>query len=146
MKDMLWAPNHDRTRWFLVLTTHQPQYDELNRLLECCNSVCAEFELPTLYTSQRSSTTKKASAQPLRPISAGITHTDEADDHFHFSIGWQLCAPSNSKTTFHGIDPDCLESVKNLRAEFSAVKVKIGNTISSLSLQRDDHDSSSRLD
>jgi len=79
---------------------------------------------------------KAASAEPLKQLSTLSGPKDDLSDCFHFSIGWQLEEPNDRQLSFKGIDCASLEAVKNIRVKIDSVKVKIGNTINSVPLQR----------
>lgn len=135
--DLLWAPNHDRSRWFLVVTTLRPENNELNTLLRYCNDVCERFKLPTLYKqSKRDSVRGKVvSVEPQRR-SVTDAALDDVTANFHFSIGWQLEAPGQERVDLLGISEKVLEEVRDIKVKFDSVKVKIGNTITSVPLLR----------
>jgi len=139
LDQLLWAPNHDRSRWFLVAGIRKPSGDELNKILHCCNSHCRQFELPTLYAaSEASRSGKTASAAPIRRReSTQIQKPDDLSDFFHFSIGWMLEEPEESQKDFGTIDKKLLDEISSIKVCFDSVKVKIGNTISSISLHKD---------
>ena len=44
-----WVSNHEKTRWFLVLSIKPPPEDELNKLLKACNAVSGSYGFPLLY-------------------------------------------------------------------------------------------------
>ena len=139
LDQLLWAPNHDRSRWFLVVGIRKPSGDELNKILHCCNSHCRQFELPTLYAPiEAARTIKTASAAPIRRRES--TQTQRQDDHsdfFHFSIGWMLEEPEASQKDFSTTKKKLLDEISSIEVCFDSVKVKIGNTISSISLHKD---------
>jgi len=139
LDQLLWAPNHDRSRWFLVAGIRKPSGDELNKVLRCCNSHCRHFDLPTLYAPVETARTgKTASAAPIRRgESALIQKQDDYSDFFHFSIGWMLEEPEELQKDFCTIDKKLLDEISSIKVCFDSVKVKIGNTISSISLHKD---------
>jgi len=79
---------------------------------------------------------KAASVEPLKRLSPLSGQKDDLPNCFHFSIGWQLEAPNDRQLGFEGIDYASLKAVKNIRVQIDSVKVKIGNTITSVMLQR----------
>jgi hypothetical protein len=139
LDQLLWAPNHDRSRWFLVVGIRKPGGDELNKILHCCNSSCRQFDLATLYTPVEAERAgKTASAAPIRrQKSTHIREQDDYSDFFHFSIGWMLEDPEESQKDFGIIDKQLLSEISSIKVRFDSVKVKIGNTISSVSLHKD---------
>jgi len=136
---LLWAPNHDRSRWFLVVDTRKPGGDELNDILRCCNSHCRQFGLATLYAPvETDRRVKAASAAPIRHRETTQTkNPDDYSDFFHFSIGWMLREPEASQKDFGTVDKKLLEEISSIKVRFESVKVKIGNTISSISFHGD---------
>lgn len=141
LTDLLWAPNYDRTRWFLVVGIERPAQDELNLLLKCCNHVCKQSGLPTLYmaSSERDRSGREgAAATPMRQrkIDSPGLSPDDYSDMFHFSLGWSLEKPSKEMIDFGGVEEKVSEDLRDIRAQFDSVKVKIGNTITSVPLGR----------
>jgi len=122
----------------------KPKQDELSLLLRCCNVICEQRKLPTLYkhAKQGGKVIKAASAEPLTQPSAISRRENDHSDHFHFSIGWQLEEPTERQMDFEGVSPTLLEEVRNIRVKIESVKVKIGNTISSVTLRRSKPDDS----
>lgn len=99
--------------------------------------MCEQQKLPTLYkqTKQGYGAINAASAEPLSSTFGG--RKDVSPDRFHFSIGWQLEEPSDRQMKLTGLDDaKVLEEVKGIRVKVDSVKVKIGNTITSVSLRR----------
>ena len=139
LDQLLWAPNHDRSRWFLVVGITKPGGNELNNILRCCNSHCKQYKLATLYGPIETERIEKtASAAPIRGRKTIQTmKRDDYSDFFHFSIGWMLEEPGESQKDFGIIDRELLDEVSSIKVRFDSVKVKIGNTISSISLQKD---------
>ncbi|KAF2217826.1 hypothetical protein CERZMDRAFT_30840 [Cercospora zeae-maydis SCOH1-5] len=122
--DLVWHPNEEGTRWFLVLRLQKPVNDELKLLLNTCNTIAAQFSQPLLYTDQaRSSPTSLA----------------DAHDGFHISIAWtpQLHR-TEVKSGAVAVDlPDALlEPVAATRIRFSELKVRIGQDVNSIPLQQ----------
>ena len=144
-----WTANHEKTRWFLVMRLDRAPQDGLNELLRMSNTVAQRFGQPTLYTdSQPSRATHPMYPQvhenprkdSTRPGSASskesLSHTElgnyvDASTSFHVSIGWTLTTPSDSSS----------KKLKHASHDFQAmkisvdsVKVKIGNSITSIPL------------
>lgn len=136
---LLWAPNYDRTRWFLVVGVERPAGDELNLLLKCCNRTCEQAGLPTLYQSfheKGGPGRSSAAAAPLRQGKANPTEAlDEYSDMFHFSLGWSLEEPVNKTLDLNDLEGGTADDLKSIRVRFDSVKVKIGNTITSVPLR-----------
>lgn len=102
---LAWYPNHDHTRWFLSLSADRPGKDELNRLLKACNTTAAVSQQPTLYQPEQ-----------------------DSSQFFHVSLAWSLTQPSAAPIA---LDTDDLQP---LSALFDALKAKIGNNITTLTL------------
>jgi hypothetical protein len=134
----LWAPNHNRSRWFLVLSALPPANDELNSLLRRCNETCEMFALPPLYKAAGGSGEKEtvaAAAAPLTERKRGEGKDRDFSDLFHFSIGWTLEEPSDAIKEMANIDKVLLEMARSIVVNVEEVKVKIGNIITSVPLQ-----------
>lgn len=93
----------------------KPPHDQLNTLLRVSNQTLTIFGQPPLYAS--------------------MEHAyNDFSDRFHISLAWSLTAPStDDETRISGIDLIQLES---LNIVFSSVKMKIGNVVRSLALDR----------
>lgn len=117
--DIIWAANHERTRWFLALKLERPSGDELNRLLDICNQLVASHGLPQLYTRSNSSSPKPTSS-----------------DRFHFSLAWTVQGPIDPTKTVERVNlqGDAARSALGLRPTFQAVKIKVGNAVTSVAL------------
>ncbi|KAL8867211.1 MAG: hypothetical protein Q9174_005809 [Haloplaca sp. 1 TL-2023] len=124
-----WVPNQENNRWFLVLQVRPPSNEGLHRLLEASNRVAQQFKQPTLYTQHVDSSRVPNSA--IRYPSK--TCSGEAIP-FHVSMGWTLQRPVEchfdekfqSKVAVHA---------GSLSLNVQTVKVKIGNNVTSISLQ-----------
>ena len=137
-----WVANHENTRWFLVLRLDKAPQDGLNRLLRLSNNAAAVFGQPPLYQKEPflqasipyRKKEKVGGDRGVAPSPWRMSYTDAKDDlssHFHISIAWTLRAPSK----------EIKEMVKQLNREeepitfnVSMVKVKIGNSVSPVSL------------
>ncbi|WPH01688.1 Hypothetical protein R9X50_00454000 [Acrodontium crateriforme] len=116
---LAWHSNEIESRWFLVLHLQQPERDELQILLAACNDVAQEFGQPLLYRDLDS-----------KPASRG---RDAQDDKFHISIAWMLSSPRDTSAegkTASGPD----STPKDLDIPFSAIKVRIGQDVSTFAL------------
>ncbi|KAF2435767.1 hypothetical protein EJ08DRAFT_625344 [Tothia fuscella] len=134
---LAWYPNHDNTRWFLSLSAARPKQNELNRLLDACNRSAKQLQQPTLYLPEniedsagQAKVTKKAQAEATLKDEANInSNIPDCSDSFHVSLAWSLSQPSEyvvsdlRKLTF-----------EQLSAFFDGVKVKIGNTVSTVTV------------
>jgi len=117
LSSLKWFPNEQRTRWFLVLGVDKPDGDELNALLKACNTTVKLYGLRGLY------------------IKARGEQEEDYTSFFHFSIAWSLTSPSS----FDGLliedkDVPGLKNVTETRVKLDTVKVKIGDTVTSLGL------------
>ncbi|SMQ50773.1 unnamed protein product [Zymoseptoria tritici ST99CH_1A5] len=135
--DLLWHPNEDRTRWFLVLRLERPAADELQTLLKACNQIAGEFGQPFLYQTQ------SAMAATGSKRSRAITATAQAPPHssFHISIAWSLQA-QGSQSSDSGdweelrVSKEVKTKVQAVQVDFEEVKVKIGQDVTSLALKK----------
>ena len=144
-----WTANYERTRWFLVMRLDRAPRDGLNELLRMSNTIAQRFGQPTLYTDTQPSRAthpmypqghEKPRKDSIKPDAAASTdslsHMEpanyvEASASFHISIGWTLTTPSDSLS----------EKLKHASHDFQrmkisvdAVKVRIGNSITSIPL------------
>ena len=144
-----WTANYEKTRWFLVMRLDGAPQDELNELLRMSNTVVQRFGQPTLYTdSQSSRATHPLYPQAHKNSQKGSTklgsasskdflsHMEFADyvdasASFHVSIGWTLTTPSESlsKKLDH-----VSHDFQAMRISVNSIKVKIGNSITSIPL------------
>lgn len=115
-----WVSNKDKTRFFLVLILSRPENDQLNLLLETCNSVARHFQLEPLYHIR----------QPHDPtINPSCQSSADQTGSFHISIGWTLSEPPEQAQVqiSKAICP-------RLAISFSRLKLKIGNSITDIPL------------
>ena len=144
-----WTANYEKTRWFLVMRLDRAPQDGLNELLRMSNTVSQKFGQPTLYTDSLSSRAahpmdpqghKKPQRGPKKPSSASpkapLSHMElanyvDASASFHVSIGWTLNTPpeSLSKKLNHAS-----HDFQAMRISINSIKVKIGNSITSIPL------------
>ncbi|KIW00992.1 uncharacterized protein PV09_07511 [Verruconis gallopava] len=128
-----WYPNHERNRWFLSLGVRRPGADELNRLLGACNDACREMRQPELYVpprdepenAQQGRSWRQEASRPRRRVDV-----PDCSEAFHVSLAWSL-EPQRLAGGLQEISPD---ELADLSTHFDCVKVKIGNTVSSLPL------------
>ncbi|KAJ5256665.1 hypothetical protein N7478_012769 [Penicillium angulare] len=113
---LMWAPNHDRTRWFLVLHVQRPKDNTLNALLGLSNRALARVGQPPLYASSVGDS----------------THQQDYSANFHISIAWMLTEP-RIEDTQHLTTID-LDPLQDLCVQFDCLKVKIGNNVTSIPL------------
>ncbi|MCJ1313053.1 poly(U)-specific 3'-to-5' RNA exonuclease [Agyrium rufum] len=151
--DLRWAPNHEKTRWFLVLGVQSSASNELNKFLQASNTVTQSFDQPPLYaplaTKERNDRPSRGgrgrgranrrarghgsdrnqaalSARPPSPIF-------DASENFHISVGWVLNEPDGElRAVLRGISE---EDVGDATIHVDTVKVKIGNHVSAVSLK-----------
>ena len=152
VKSIDWVANLEKTRWFLVLRIAKPDNDGLGKLLRTTNQAVESFGQPPLYTASQSQSRhpmrSRGPSRVSRSIRGGRVHAfhglgkrsqpdQEQDDedlslHFHISIGWTLDPPSTdlierTKSTDVG-------DIMGLQIPVNAIKVKIGNVITVMSL------------
>ncbi|EME44122.1 hypothetical protein DOTSEDRAFT_172151 [Dothistroma septosporum NZE10] len=127
---LIWHPNEDRTRWFLVLKLQRPAGDELQKMLGGCNELAARFDQPLLYqTTDPGSAEGKFKATSI-PVKA-----------FHISVAWSLQPPIAQQPPDHGglqqaISSSILEQMGKLKITFEGVKIRIGQDVTSVQLQK----------
>ena len=135
LEQLQWHPNEDRTRWFLVLRVAD-ENDELMKLLRACNSVADTYGQPRLYEEHGHSHSKHKQGVQMNQD----RDSQAAKKKFHISIAWSLQRPSESGVTNAGKSigdgTDLPSSVRSLRVGFGEVKVRIGQDVTSLSLDR----------
>lgn len=144
-----WTPNAEGTRWFLALRINRPEGNQLNKLLYSCNQVADLFGLPRLYGKpsvtdryqcsdphMRNDTAVGGSGKRIQINEADAATGEEEDftDCFHFSIAWTLDPPIPQSETGRPaqVERQIWDEVKKLRVWFTEVKVKIGNSVSSM--------------
>ncbi|KAH7123680.1 U6 snRNA phosphodiesterase Usb1 [Dendryphion nanum] len=149
LTSLKWVPNYERNRWFLVLGIEKPSHDELNKLLEACNSATGKCGHPGLYiggggdgpmednTSQGHVLKRRRSsrAEKHRSKATPVNTTDgDRSDRFHISIAWNLVEPDPEWVTLVG-NVDVVKLAKSpATIPFDAVKARIGNTVHSIPL------------
>lgn len=116
-----WVANWEGTRWFLVLKVARPKGDELNRLLGACNEAAGGFGLGKLYTGR------------------GQLEGDWTD-FFHFSVAWSLVPPGHEETHGELIYGEVWRAVESINVSMDALKVKIGDVVISILMDRQDND------
>ena len=138
-----------------MLRVSRPENDDLNRLLGVCNEVVGAFGAPGLYHEtalshyetalstehggtmqrrRRGSRSGRGARVVLDsghvPISGGLSPAlCDSTEFFHVSIGWVLDSPLQ-----RGERLELTREVSKLNVGFDTVKVKIGNTVTSISL------------
>lgn len=137
---MDWVSNYEGNRWFLVLRLGKPEHDGLNRLLRLSNTVAETFGQPPLYAKpqqiRRGKHVEKKTKRVVRTTEAdsmipGPHTTDDLSSCFHISIGWMVDKPDS-------LMKQGLQDMKGEDISFgisvTAVKIKIGNAVTSVSL------------
>jgi hypothetical protein len=134
LEQLQWHPNEDRTRWFLVLRVADSN-DELMKLLRACNSVADSYDQPRLYEEDEPRHSKHKQG-----VQMNQERDSQAAKKFHISIAWSLQRPTESGVTnagkSFGDGTDLPRSVRSLSVGFGEVKVRIGQDVTSLSLDR----------
>jgi U6 snRNA phosphodiesterase len=143
-EDLDWVPNFEKTRWFLVLRLRKPGGDGLNRLLTVCNETVEQYSQPPLYTASRSARQRslklnRGQKKYGRSRDGSLPKMDEALDFssaFHISIAWALEQPSSFLMDIMkaAINDEIFESLKKVPITVDALKVKVGNIVTSISL------------
>jgi hypothetical protein len=134
--EIAWYPNYERTRWFLSLSAEKPQSNELNRLLGACNDACVAMEQPELYVAQkagpidRRKERKRRRSETTKRRSEAEIEIPDCSSSFHISLAWSL----ETQKLADGKDEVAPGELKVLATSFDCVKVKIGNTVTSLPL------------
>lgn len=132
-EELRWHPNEDSTRWFLVLRVAEENH-ELSKLLDACNGIAADHNQPELYADGGESSSSK------QPSPEDRKRKSHSTDKFHISIAWSLSAPPNASPTLErqkqvpAEDADLPGSVRDLKVQFSEVKIRIGQDVTSLPL------------
>ena len=144
-----WVPNYEKTRWFLVMQLMRPSNDGLNRLLQVCNHVSEVFGHPPLYVPRQAALSRldvqsggrrgrarRSHRLPSRTLNSHQTSfptpEEDASSRFHVSVGWVLEQPSHEAVDkLKSADADFMA---NLRLTVNSIKVKIGNSVTSVSL------------
>ena len=147
---LTWFPNHEGTRWFLVLSVESKRSRELDALLDISNAAVETVNQPPLYqdaTHQEGKGTRsrRAVSNPQKARGGGkptvnkrldVTAAPKLDSHFHMSIGWSLEKPSPeavSELQSSAIQ-HLVEDARTVEVGFKDVKVKIGNTVTVIPL------------
>jgi len=126
-----------------VLQLDRPPSNGLNALLHICNQAALAFDQPQLYRPANADLQHTKIAKAGFASQAGNrtslkmkdpTASDIADssNSFHVSIAWTLKEPQ------HKVSPQILptwRSVQNIEVPVKCVKIKIGNTITSIPLE-----------
>lgn len=149
-----WVANEAKNRWFLVLRIKKPANDELNRLLQVVNEVVTAFGQSPLYAEQHEISQSMLSLAPARASSYTTLHQKrpqqaksdlkykvpsfktypvlDLSSSFHFSIGWALSAPLEDLNTKGDVGGG--GQVSESQVSVKAIKLKIGNSVTSLPL------------
>ena len=131
IRDLIWHPNEDFTRWFLVLRLEQLKRGELDHMLNVCNKTAAQFGQTLLYSKRG-------------PRKGQESIEDHEPGNFHISIAWSLNAPPKAKvqseTTSRAISPigipaHMLEALCELKIDFAEIKVRIGQDVTPIRLK-----------
>jgi U6 snRNA phosphodiesterase len=144
LADLYWVSNLEKTRWFLALQLQRPEGDELNRLLAACNSTVADYSQPPLYASPRSASQQSPKGNGrVRKLGHSKMSAPPKNEEildfsisFHISIGWALEWPSSYvlDTTRALINDEVFELLQQAPVKVDALKVKVGNVVTSISL------------
>ncbi|KAL9093756.1 MAG: hypothetical protein Q9159_000057 [Coniocarpon cinnabarinum] len=132
LNGLKWAANHERNRWFLAAGIHGPDSDELNNLLGICNRIASLNGLPMLYVKSEE---VMATGQQKEDESSLNTIPDYST-RFHFSVAWSLENPMCDDRIVDPVDvpPMLLRRLEDIEIVMQSAKVKIGNSINSITL------------
>ena len=144
MKGLEWVANYENTRWFLVLKLEKPPHDDLNKLLQFSNQTATAFGQPPLYTDslqslpdaqsrKRQAGNRGRSREITGAAASSFMNYTDVSSSFHISIGWTLDASTQDlreRLNSTGMD------FQGITIDINAVKVKIGNGITAISLAR----------
>ena len=125
-----WHPNHERTRWFLVLRVTRPKEDEdaFEQLLEASNKVARDFDCLTLYSHHHQQTRKNLDVG--KALENSTTGSSSVHDAFHISIGWSLSLQKLLDEA--GLQTaEIMRRVRDMQVSFSDVKIKLGKDVTS---------------
>ncbi|KAI4122288.1 MAG: hypothetical protein LQ347_006553 [Umbilicaria vellea] len=152
VKGVDWIGNLEKTRWFLILRIDKPDNDGLGKLLQVTNQAVERSGQPPLYSTSQSQSPNtiraRGAARTNRSARSGRAHVlqglrqsrnpglatndEDLSSHFHISIGWILEPPSTDLV--ERTKSTSLEKIMTLRIPVNAIKIKIGNTITLISL------------
>ncbi|MCJ1404897.1 poly(U)-specific 3'-to-5' RNA exonuclease [Xylographa trunciseda] len=136
-----WVANYEKTRCFLVLQLARPAENTLNALLWASNESAKAFSKPTIYIKpeieaaevrQRGRGMRGSQPDGRSRAVNRINGTPDCTSCFHISIAWSHTMLSNDIRA--GISSTYSADIKELPISVKAVKVKIGNTVTSLLL------------
>ncbi|KAK5055964.1 hypothetical protein LTR84_012514 [Exophiala bonariae] len=125
-----WVSNHDATRFFLVLRLSMPAGDELNVLLNACNTSAREFRLTQLYVVPAEADVSADQGELLR--------ISDHSSAFHISVAWTLQKPTEEAA--RQLSSVIVHQCRGLEMRFDTLKLKMGNTVLDISLEKSDED------
>ncbi|MCJ1284948.1 poly(U)-specific 3'-to-5' RNA exonuclease [Xylographa opegraphella] len=128
-----WGTNYEKIRSFLVLQLVRPDQNALNTLLWASNETAKAFDKPTIYVKPRmESAEARQRGRGIRGryTVSRVNDIQDCTPCFHVSIAWSHGSVSNDVSA--GIRSKYFPDVKELSISVKAVKVKIGNTVTSL--------------
>lgn len=129
--NLIWHPNEDGTRWFLVLKLERTKQNELPKLLKACNRLAKDFGQALLYDEDESASSKMAkSGEEVKDY-----------DAFHISIAWSLTAPTSHKIESsvglqQAVSADLRKRIGEMELDFCEVKIRIGQDVSVIALPK----------
>lgn len=127
-----------------MLRVHAPETDGLNRLLHVTNRVVQEHGQPPLYAKVVKDNTSYQPSGPVRGSSTPIRGGPDSDwsgmqdvsEAFHISIAWTLEPPSNNLLDTTGSISSRFADANGILIRVGDIKVKVGNVVTSVRLQR----------
>jgi hypothetical protein len=134
-----WVPNYERNRWFLVLSIEKPAQNELNALLNACNNAAEKCGRPGLYVGGRGDGPMDDDAghegSKRRKSEQSEGEHNDYSDRFHITIAWNLEEPDPEWTSLIKTI-DVSKYIQSPQASFDAVKVRVGNVVHNIALER----------
>ena len=141
MSGLEWVTNYEKTRCFLVLQLARPTENTLNTLLWASNETAKAFGKPSIYVKpeiepsevrQRGRGMRGARPRGRSRAVSRVNVIQDCTPCFHISIAWSHGSLSNDVSV--GIRSKYSADIKGLPISVKAVKVKIGNAVTSLPL------------
>ncbi|MCJ1380820.1 poly(U)-specific 3'-to-5' RNA exonuclease [Xylographa soralifera] len=136
-----WVMNYEKTRCFLVLQLARPVENTLNTLLWASNETAKAFDKPTVYVKaeiesaevrQRGKGLRGSRPRERSGAVSRVNGVQDCTPCFHVSIAWSHGPLSNDVAA--DIRSTYSADIKEFSISVKAVKVKIGNAITSLPL------------
>ncbi|MCJ1435891.1 poly(U)-specific 3'-to-5' RNA exonuclease [Xylographa pallens] len=136
-----WVANYEKTRCFLVLQLARTAENALNTLLWASNETAKAFGKPTIYVKpeiesaevrQRGRGIRGFRPRGRSSAMSRVTGVQDCTASFHVSVAWSHGSLSDDVGA--GIRSKYSADIEELSLSVKAVKVKIGNAVTSLPL------------